>query len=55
MARTCEDTFIYHFNALPRDIPEASGQSHENKTSPRIDRRLEKCGNREIKNVKQQF
>jgi len=28
---TREDTFIYHYNALPRNIPEATGQFHETK------------------------
>lgn len=31
LERTCEDTFIYHYNALPRNIPEATGKFHGKK------------------------
>ena len=47
LERIREDTFIYHYNALTRNIPEANGQFHEKK-SPRN-------GNREIKSIKQQL
>jgi len=37
LERTCEDTFIYHYTALLRNIPETIGQFHEKK-SPKIDK-----------------
>ena len=49
LERINEDTFIYHYNALTRNIPEATGQFHG------VGGRLEENENREIKNIKQQL